>query len=174
MPKNPDRPKIKYKPIKKPKLPPARIPPEEIRAARLAKSERKYKLTPGKVCTTILKERGLLTQVCRLLKTPRNTLVRYIERTPECVEALEHARSAMGDKAEAKLFELIEAGDVRCILYYLSTVHRARGYGLDRNGNGTNGGDNGGGGTPVFVETVNIVGIPSGTFLPKEAPVIEH
>ena len=71
----------------------------------------------------------------------------------------------MGDKAERKLFEAIEAGDVRCILFYLSTVHRHRGYAhaaedqsaADSNGRG-----------PVFVETVNIVGIPSGTFLPKE------
>jgi hypothetical protein len=113
----------------------------------------------------ILKQRGLLTQVCRSLKVPRETLRRYIDKHQECVDAMENAVSAMGDKAESKLFEAIDAGDVRCILFYLTTVHKHRGYAM-RPGD-ESAAENGSRG-PVFVETVNIVGIPSGTFLPKE------
>jgi hypothetical protein len=165
----PKRIKAKYKPgygkngqkVVKPKL------TQEERAAKaLQKTEERHDITPQKVAVMILKERGLLTQVVRSLKVPRSTLLRYIEKHDVCVEALSHARDAMGDKAEAKLFELIDQGDVRCILYYLSTVHRHRGYGLNRADMPD---DNGGsGGRPVFVETVNVIGIPSGTFLPKE------
>ena len=147
------------------KVPPPKKTREEIEAKNLAKVEARHNITPSLVAAVILKQRGLLTYVARTLKVPRMTLGRYIDKHPECVDALEHAREATGDKAEQKLFELIDAGDVRCVLFYLSTVHKHRGYAMrpgdidpnDQNGRG-----------PVFVETVNIVGIPSGTFLPKE------
>jgi hypothetical protein len=162
MPKNPNRPKIKYKKVGRKPKPPNKTP-EEIAQGRLKKLETRLNITPQRVSSLIHKERGLLTYVCRALKIPRSTLLRYIDKHDLCVEALDQARNAMGDKAEQKLFELIEAGDVRCILYYLSTVHRHRGYGMNNSDAAEN--NNSG---PVFVETVNIVGIPSGTFLPKE------
>jgi len=170
-PVTPKRPKARVKPgytrdgQKKVKVPPPRKTREEILANNLARIEQRHGITPTLVSTMILKQRGLLTQVCRSLKIPRSTMTRYIEKHPECMDAMENAREAMGDKAESKLFEAIDAGDTRCILFYLTTVHRHRGYAMrpdladptDQGGRG-----------PVFVETVNIVGIPSGTFLPKE------
>jgi hypothetical protein len=181
MPRNPDRPKARYKPgygkngQKIVRQPPPPKSQEQLAAERLAKLEKRLDITPSKVCLMILRERGLLTQVCRSLKIPRTTLTRYIDKHDVCIEAMSHAREAMGDKAEKKLFELIDAGDVRCILYYLSTVHRHRGYGLNAGAEAA--GTDGRG--PVYVETVNIVGIPSGTFLPKEIAqkdnmVVEH
>jgi hypothetical protein len=147
------------------KVPPPKKTREEIQAANLARVEARHNITPSLVATMILKQRGLLTQVCRSLKVPRETLRRYIDKHPECVDAMENAVAAMGDKAESKLFEAIDAGDTRCILFYLTTVHRHRGYAMrpeDQSAAESNGRG------PVFVETVNIVGIPSGTFLPKE------
>jgi hypothetical protein len=163
MPKNPDRPKIKYKRVGR-KPPPPKKTPEEIAARAQAKLEARYHISPTVVCDAIVRERGLLRGVCRMLKMPRTTLVRYIDKHEVCMQALHVARDDMGDVAEKKLYELIEAGDVRCILYYLSTVHRSRGYGLRTDEDPT--ANNGRG--AVFVETVNIVGVPSGTFLPKE------
>jgi hypothetical protein len=162
MPKNPDRPKIRYKRVKAPPRP--LLTPEQLAQRNLERLEKKHRLSPQRVNAAISKERGLITQVCRTLKVPRTTLQRYIEKHESCIEALLHARDAMGDKAENKLFEKIEQGDVRCILYYLSTVQRHRGYGL--NGADVPGdiGETG----PVYVEQVNIIGVPSGTFLPKE------
>ena len=167
--KNPNRPKIKYKHVKKP--PPPRLTPEEKAARQLERTEARLDITPEKVNVMIAQERGLLTQVCRSLKVPRATLLRYIEKHAECQEAMTHARDAMGDKAEKKLFQLIDAGDVRCLLFYLSTVQGHRGYRMG-NLNGTH--DPETGGRPVFVETVNIVGIPRGTFLPKELATADN
>jgi hypothetical protein len=137
---------------------------EKILARNTAKIEKRYHVTPHLVSTLLLKNRGLINAVSRALKIPRQTLVRYIDKHEECLEALHTSRDAMGDVAEGKLFQAIEAGDVRCILYYLSTVHRQRGYGLRQEDVVNQSGGNG----PVFVETVNIVGVPSGTYLPKE------
>jgi hypothetical protein len=35
----------------------------------------------------------------------------------------------MGDKAEKKLYELVEQGDLRAVSFYLSCCHKDRGYG---------------------------------------------
>jgi len=169
MPEKPARQKARIKPGYKrngeKKTPPPPKTRDEILAKNVQKVEQRHDITPQKVNAMIAKERGLLTQVCRSLKIPRSTLIRYIDKHEECIEALEHARDAMGDVAERKLFEAIEAGDVRCILYYLSTVHRQRGYGMRQEDAAEH---NAAGRGPIFVETVNIVGVPSGTFLPKE------
>ena len=164
MPKNPDRPKVKYKHVKKP--PPPNKTPEELAASALARTEARHDINPAKVCAMIAQEHGLLNQLCRSLKIPRTTLQRYIEKNPQCQEAMAQAREAMGDKAEKKLFDLIDQGDIRCLLFYLSTVHKHRGYAMGNAASTTP--DDSGGRGPVFVETVNIVGIPRGTFLPKE------
>jgi hypothetical protein len=161
-------PKLKVKPgylrNGKRKLPPPKKTPEQIHEQNLAKLEKRHNITPHLVSTMILKQRGTLTNVARALKIPRATLQRYIDKHAECLYALDHAREAMGDKAEMKLFEAIDAGDTKCILFYLSTVHRHRGYSLRPDLEPENNGGRG----PVYVETVNIVGVPSGTYLPKE------
>jgi len=165
MAKNPNRPKIKYKHVKKP--PPVKPTKEEVAAKNLKKLERRFALTPTLVTQLIFKQRGLLTQVCRSLRIPRDTLNKYIEKHPECVDALAHARDAMGDVAEAELYKKTKEGDVRCILFYLSTVQGHRGY--KQAGGGAVGADGTDGRNgPVFVETINIVGVPSGTFLPRD------
>jgi hypothetical protein len=167
MPKNPDRPKLKRK--KKIGRGPGRPPRAPLTAdgavqRAVAKVETRHHISPKVVSEALLKSHGLLKMAAHALDMPRATLVRYIDRHEVCMETLHAAREGMGDVAEAKLFELIEEGDVRCILYYLSTVHRGRGYGTRNEEDPA--GSNGRG--PVFVETVNIVGVPSGTFLPKD------
>jgi len=129
-------------------------------------------VTPAKVASVIRREHGLMTNVSKHFGIPYTTMLRYVKHRPECQEAVTSAREAMGDVAEKKLFELIRGGDVRCLLYYLSTVHRNRGYGL-RPGESPFDPD-GGGKRPVFVDTVNIVAVPSGQFLPVPPKVIEQ
>jgi hypothetical protein len=160
------RPKIKYKPGYKPKKP-GRKPLKGLalrRSRDLKRTEQRLKIKPKKVRDEIIKQRGLISEVAKALKVPYATLMRYIDKHKDCVDTLAEARSRMGDVAESKLFDRIENGDVRCLLYYLSTVHRNRGYGLSAGDRLYDPGDS----NPVFVDTVNIVGIPSGTFLPKE------
>ena len=167
------RPKIKFKPkgIKKPKKKSNRHPPSWHKRRYRARTEKKYKIKPEKVVEALIKEHGLISPAAKVLNTPRTTLLRYIEQFEVCREALAHAREGMGDVAESKLFQLIEQGDVRCILYYLSTVHRHRGYGLSNSDDPSRFTGSG----PTFVETVNIIGVPPGTFLPPDQPkIIEH
>jgi hypothetical protein len=173
------RPKIKFK--RKPPFPVNRGNPaltkkeKEVRAVQrrkaqrpareIAKTEKRYDISVEIVNEAIIAERGLITGVAKRLEMSRTSLLRYIEKHPVCLETLGHARDEMGDKAENKLFEAIEKGDVRCLLYYLSTVHRHRGYGLNNSDIPATLDQRG----PVYVETVNIVGVPSGTFLPPES-----
>jgi hypothetical protein len=165
-PQPPPRPQIKYKRGYKPPRPGRKNLPGRVKVANAVKkrTERRYGLDPKKVCSAIAKAHGSLTKVCEFFRIPRSTMIRYLERNEICREALDHAREDMGDIAESKLFEHIESGDIRCLLFYLSTVHRQRGYGLG-NSNAVGGASTGG---PVFVDTVNIIGVPSGTFLPPE------
>src|SRR5262245_50901394 len=135
-------------------------------------AEQRFNITPKLVAHMLRQQNGLLTATAKKLGMPHATLHRYIKAVPECREAAEEAREAMGDIAESKLFELIRQGDVRCLLYYLSTVHRNRGYGLRPGESPFNPQEN----RPVFVETVTVIGIPSGTFLPNpgEPPTIDN
>lgn len=170
--RGPGRPRVKYRPgyDRNGKIPaPPKKTPEQVAAVKIERLEIRHGISPNLVRMLILKQRGLLTNVCRALKISRFVLTKYIASHPECVEALEHARDAMGDVAESKLFEQIEAGDVRCILFYLSTVQRGRGYAVRPDDFSIDGSSR----NSVHVETVNIVGVPSGTFLPKEPQVID-
>lgn len=148
-------------------------PPQKAKRKATRFIEKKYGLTPEKLIPVIFREHGLISNISKHFKIPQTTLGRYLKNEEACGQAVLDAREAMGDAAEKKLFELIKEGDVRCILYYLSTVHRARGYGLRASDDPFSANTQ-----PVYVETVNVVAVPSGQFLPKPAPgkpkVIDH
>jgi len=92
------RPKIKFKRVAKPKPPPKT--PEERAAEHLAKTEKRYGITPNVVNAVIMAEHGLLTNAAAKLNMTRHSLVNYIDKNPVCLEALEQARAVMGDVAE--------------------------------------------------------------------------
>lgn len=135
------------------KAPPPKPTANELIAKR-------FKFTERVLVQAIIKCDGSLIEVARRFKIPRTTLLRYVENNKLCQMALDDAREGMGDEAETKLRQLIREGDVRCLLYYLSTVHRHRGYGLNASDSP------GGGSSPTFVADITIIGVPSGTFLP--------
>jgi hypothetical protein len=137
------------------------------REAGVDSIERRFGVTPEKVLPVIFKNRGLLSHTAKHFKMPASTMARYVKSVDKLAEAMHDAREAMGDEAEKKLFNLIREGDVRCILYYLSTVHRGRGYGLRTSDDPFHDATR-----PVYVETVNVVAVPSGTFLPANKPVV--
>jgi len=135
---------------------------------------RRYELTPEKVCEAIIKHRGMLTEIAEDLGVRRLWLRNYIADRKPCIAQLKEAREEMGDVAEKKLYELIEAGHFPAITFYLSTVHRNRGYGLGRNAQLPGVTNN----VINQIESVNIVTIPSGTYLSAEdikqlAPTID-
>lgn len=136
------------------------FPKENASKARVARIEAKYGLTVEEVCKAITLERGLLTEVALRLGVSRSIIRNYIGERPLCAQTLKDAREAMGDVAERKLFDLIEAGDVRCIMYYLTTVHKARGYGVKRDDSMFE--------NHAHVTAINIVSVPNGTYLSSE------
>lgn len=115
-----------------------------------------------------MQEFGLLTPVARKTGIPLSTLQRYVKDRPLCQDAVYAAKEAMGDTAERKLYNRIRRGDIRCLLYYLSTVHASRGYGL---GKAQLQGDP----QPMQIGSINIIAVPPGHFLPADdKPTIEH
>ena len=127
-----------------------------------ARQEKIHNFSIDKVCDALAQERGMITHAAARLGVTVTLLRNYIGKNSVASKALLEAREAMGDVAEKKLYELIEAGDVRCIFYYLSTVHRHRGYGLK----GTDPSQLGE--AKQVVNTINIVSVPAGQFLTKE------
>ncbi len=143
------------------------------RAQALAEARRKpthnrvvkarQSLTQEAVIEAITNERGMILHAANALGVSRKILREYIADHAACADAHKEAREAMGDTAERKLYDMIDAGDVRCIMYYLSTVHRDRGYGMKGHESLPNN-------NQTYVSTVNIVAIPSGQFLDHNAP----
>jgi hypothetical protein len=141
---------------------------------RTAEINRRYELTPEEVNDAIIRCKGVLSEAATLLGVRRLWLRNFITDRKSCAAVYKEAREEMGDVAECRLYELIEAGHFPAIVFYLSTVHKNRGYGQGRNAQVpgiTNA-------AITHIDTVNIVAIPSGTYLSADdikqlAPTIE-
>ena len=75
-----------------------------------------------------------------MLGVARSTVSRYCERYAACREARDQARETVSDIAEATLEDQVIAGDLRAVIFYLSTRARDRGYGNRTELTGPNGG----------------------------------
>ena len=84
------------------------------------------------VCEVIREEHGLISPAAARLGVTRTVLCYFVRTRQKCVTALKEARDALGDKAEQRLYNLIEAGDYRAIVFYLTTMCKDRGYVLPR------------------------------------------
>lgn len=92
----------------------------------------KTNLCINEVCRILGEEHGLLGPTAERLGIKRTALRHFVMTRHKCVTALKEARNAVGDKAEGKLYELIEAGDYRAVIFYLTTLCKDRGYVLPR------------------------------------------
>jgi hypothetical protein len=114
-------------------------------------------LTEEKVIQTLNEQRGLLALSAQALRVSSSLLRKYILTHPSVLYVYTECNEKLGDLAEQKLYELVEAGDLRAITYLLSTKHRHRGY--QRAPQDTE--------TPpsplVHVDQINIAAIPPGT-----------
>jgi len=139
------------------------------REAKPHRIRAKLLLDIDKVNDAVKDARGLVGFAAEVLGVSRGALREFISSHTECAKVLKEAREQMGDVAENKLFEQVDAGELKAITYYLSTVHKDRGYGLGK-GQSLYGGDT----NQVFIESVNIVSVPTGRFLTApDGPVIE-
>ena len=90
------------------------------------------KLTSDQVAEAITAMHGLMGPTAEQLGVTRTVLRHFVQRHPTCARALKDARDALGDLAEQRLFDQIEAGELRAITFYLSTMCKDRGYALPR------------------------------------------
>lgn len=116
-----------------------------------------------KVCVALKKAHGLISMAAEDNGWHSGNLRRYIKGHQKCLDALVEARQKMGDVAESKLFEKIEAGDMGAIQFYLMACQKERGYGFAKDQT-LHLGDN----KNFFVQSVNIVAVPTGHFIPAD------
>jgi hypothetical protein len=114
------------------------------------------------VCKVLIEEHGLISPSAERLGMTRAELRKFVGNRSRCAKALKEARGGLADLAERKLYKLIEQGNLGAITFYLSQCAKDRGYGLPP-GATLNLGD-----TNNFIGTVNIMSVPSGTFLPSD------
>lgn len=84
--------------------------------------------TPEEVAKALLDADGLVTFAAKKLRLNVATMYDYINKHPICKQALEDARTGMGDAAESRLFRNVRSGDQRAVEFYLKTIHKQRGY----------------------------------------------
>jgi hypothetical protein len=84
--------------------------------------------TPEEVASALLKADGLVTFAAKQLRLAPKTVYEYINKYPIVKQALEDARTGMGDAAESKLYRNVRSGDQRALEFYLKTIHKSRGY----------------------------------------------
>jgi hypothetical protein len=89
---------------------------------------RKPKFTAKEVAEAIKEAKGFLTVAAQILGCHYTTILNYAKRYKLVRKTLDEARQRMLDIAEAKLFEQVQAGDLRAIMFYLRTFGKTRGY----------------------------------------------
>ncbi len=84
--------------------------------------------TADEVAQAIRKAGGFLTLAAQNLGCSRVTVWRYCRDFATCKEAQDDARERTKDLAEGNLLQLIRAGNVTAIIFYLKTQAKDRGY----------------------------------------------
>jgi len=106
---------------------------------------KKREETCARIITALRETQGLLTLAARKAGVSYTTINRYVGEFPSVAAAVHEAKESMLDFAEGKLMENIRAGDNACIIFYLKTQGKGRGY-IERTEH------TGEGGGPVRVE----------------------
>jgi len=91
-------------------------------------NSKKREQTAQHIIEAIGKAAGLLTVAAKNSGISYTTVNRYVHDFPSVAQAVHQAKERMLDFAEGKLYEKIKGGDNICILFYLKTQGKARGY----------------------------------------------
>lgn len=83
------------------------------------------------------KHRGLIYKACKEANVSRWFFYNYYDKDENFRREVDEINEATKDFVEEKLFELIEKGNERCIIFYLQKKAADRGYG-DSNKNNNN------------------------------------
>jgi len=89
---------------------------------------KKREQTAARIIKALKETNGLLTMAAAKSGIGYRTVCRYVAEFPSVKEAAQDAKEAMLDFTECKLFRKIKSGDNTCIIFYLKTQGKARGY----------------------------------------------
>ena len=84
--------------------------------------------TAKRIIKALKETNGLLTMAAHKSGIGYRTICRYVAEYPSVKEAAQDAKEGMLDFAEGKLYSKIKDGDNTCIIFYLKTQGKARGY----------------------------------------------
>jgi hypothetical protein len=84
--------------------------------------------TAARIIKAIKEADGLLTMAAKKAGVCYDTVWRYTQDYPSVKQAVQEAKEATLDFAESKLYENMRAGDNACIIFYLKTQGKSRGF----------------------------------------------
>lgn len=84
--------------------------------------------TAAEIIRAIEGSGGIISTVAERLQCDRSTVYRHRDRYPSVRRALEDERARILDRAERKLEEAVEAGNLTAIIFTLKTLGKERGY----------------------------------------------
>lgn len=100
----------------------------------------KTKYSVRQVRLAIANSRGNKMVIAERLGCARQTVDNLLMRYPELLPELEQERETILDTAENKLYDLVNAGEIRAILFVLETLGKNRGWAKRTEVTGANGG----------------------------------
>ena len=110
-------------------------------------TSKKREDTAARIIKALQESSGLLTLAARKAGVSYPTINRYVHDFPSVKQAVIEAHEKMLDFTESKLYEKIKSGDNACIIFYLKTQGKARGF-IERQE------VSGEGGGPIKTETI--------------------
>jgi hypothetical protein len=74
------------------------------------------------------KSLGIVTNACQMCNVSRETFYTYMEKDAEFKKQIEDIENTQADFVESQFMKNIKNGDTSCIIFYLKTKGRKRGY----------------------------------------------
>lgn len=71
---------------------------------------------------------GIITNIARNVGCDWHTVKRYILKHPTVWRAWQDERERIGDLGETQIVRAMTRGDMQTVRWYMSTIHRDRGY----------------------------------------------
>jgi hypothetical protein len=81
-----------------------------------------------KLLIALKKKYGIVSHACEAVGVTKNTYYQYYKTDPEFAKACDDIQEVTLDFVESKLFEKIEGGSEKSILFYMRYKARKRGY----------------------------------------------
>jgi len=71
---------------------------------------------------------GIVSDACKSVGISRGTYYKYLNDDSEFKQAIDEIEGVVLDYVESELFKKIKSGDTGCIIFYLKTKGKKRGY----------------------------------------------